>query len=110
MTSSFEDLFSRFYLKAQDYTIPGLTDEVVKDMLGGYLRAVVSEPFVRRMFTSISIDEDVEEIEFEMRESTDEDSDHWFVEELLVRGMVVQWLSPRYYSTLNTSQMFTNSE
>ena len=75
MTSAYEDIFSRFYLRVEDYKINGLDEEVVNEMLGGYMKAVIAKPFVRRLFSSISIDEDVEEIEYIMRESWDENSD-----------------------------------
>ena len=110
MVSTFEDIFSRFYLRVEDYKIPGLNEEVVTEMLGGYMRSVVSKPFVRRLFSSINLDTDVEEIEYTMREPWDDGSDQDFVEELLALGMVSEWLSPRYHSTLNTSQFFSNKE
>ena len=110
MVSTFEDIFSRFYLRVEDYKIPGLNEEVVTEILGGYMRSVVSKPFVRRLFSSINLDTDVEEIEYTMREPWDDGSDQDFVEELLALGMVSEWLSPRYHSTLNTSQFFSNKE
>jgi len=52
----------------------------------------------------------MEEIEYELRNSLDEDSDKDFVEEVLALGMVSEWASPKYHSTLLTSQLLTNSE
>jgi hypothetical protein len=43
---------------------------------------------VRRLFLSIASDDDMEEIEYEMKTPLDEDSDKEFVEELLAVGMV----------------------
>ena len=110
MTSDFNNIFSRFYLRVEDYKIAGLEEEIVKQMLSGYLRAAVSKPYMRRLFNSIVVDEDVEEVEFTMRNSWGEDEDQDFVEELLAFGMVVEWLRPKYNSVLNTSQFITNSD
>ena len=110
MTSDFNNIFSRFYLRVEDYKIAGLEEEIVKQMLGGYLRAAVSKPYMRRLFNSIVVDEDIEEVEFTMRNSWGEDEDQDFVEELLAFGMVVEWLRPKYNSVLNTSQFITNSD
>lgn len=110
MTSEFQDIFSRFYLRVEDYNIVGLEEDVVKEMLTGYLKAVAAKPFVRRLFSSITIDEDIEEVEYFMRESWGESEDQDFVEELFALGMVVQWISPKYHSVLNTSQFFSNSD
>ena len=110
MTSEFNDIYSRFYLRVKDYELSGLEESLVKKMLNGYLRSTLSKPMVRRLFQSITIDDDVEEIEYELRDSLDEDSDKDFVEEVLALGCVCEWASPRYHSTLLTSQMFSNSE
>lgn len=110
MTSSYDEIYSRFYLRVKDYEITGLDESLVKEMLNGYLRSTLSKPMVRRLFQSITIDDDGEYIEYEMRGSMGEDSDKDFIEEVLGLGMVVEWISPRYHSTLLTSQFFGNSE
>ena len=110
MTSEFNEIYSRFYLRVNDYEIAGLKEKLVNEMLNGYLRSTLSKPMVRRLFSSIVIDDDVEEIEYELREPLDEDSDKDFVEEVISMGMVSEWINPRYHSTLLTSQLLSNSE
>lgn len=110
MTSDYNDIFGRFYQHAEDYKIVGLDQTIVDSLLAGYIKAVIAEPLVRRLFTDITIDEDVGEIEYTMRESIDDNFDQNFVEELVSRGMVVQWLAPQYYSMKNSLQFITNSD
>lgn len=110
MTSETEDIFSRFYLRVEDYKLAGLDEEVVNEMLTGYMKSIIAKSYVRRLFLNISIDEDVGTIDYTMRESIDDDTDKEFVEELLSLGMVAEWISPKFHSTLNTSQFFSNSE
>lgn len=110
MTSTYDEIYSRFFLRVKDYELTGLGEGLVKEMLNGYMRSTLSKPMVRRLFKSIVIDDDIEEIEYEMREPFDEDSDKDFVEEVLGLGMMCEWISPRYHSTLLTSQFFANSE
>lgn len=110
MTSEAEDIFSRFYLRVEDYKLAGLDEEVVNEMLTGYIKSVIAKSYVRRLFLNISIDEDIGTIDYTMRESIDDDTDKEFVEELLSLGMVAEWISPKFHSTLNTSQFFSNSE
>jgi len=50
MTSSFEDIYSRFYLRVKDYEMTGLDEKLVKEMLLGYLKSTLSKPMVRRLF------------------------------------------------------------
>lgn len=57
-------------------------------MLNGYLKSTLSKPMVRRLFTSITSDDDVEEVEYELRDPLDDDSDKDFVEEVLAVGCV----------------------
>ena len=110
MTSDIADIFTRFYLRVEDYKIAGLEEEIANELLNGYLRQVISRPFIRRLFQSISFDEDVGEVEYTMRETWDDGADQDFVEEVLAMGMVNQWLSTQYHTVRNTVQMFSNKE
>ena len=110
MTSEFDEIYSRFYLRVKDYEMVALDESLAKEILNGYLRSTLSKPMVRRLFLSIKMDEDVEEIEYELRDSLDEDSDKDFSEEVFATGMVEEWVNPRYHSTLLTSQLLSNSE
>ena len=122
MTSNLSAIFSRFYLKITDYHLAGLEEDVAQELLGGYLRSAISRPMIRRLFSSVAIlpaetiitedDEEVqleERLEYEMLEPLD-DSDGDFIENVLVTGMIVEWLDPQVYSVLNTAQFFGNSE
>lgn len=106
----YADVYSRFYLRVKDYEMVGLDEQMVDEMLKGYLKSTLSKPMVRRLFSSIDVDDDLGEIEFELRNPLDVDSDRDFVEEVLAVGCVEQWASPRYHSTLLTSQVMSNSE
>lgn len=103
MTSEFDELYSRFYLRVKDYEIVGLEVKVVKEMMNGWIRSTLSKPYVRRLFAELDFDEDIEEVEYELKFPISESEDQDFVEELIALGMVVEWLSPKYHSTLLTS-------
>lgn len=106
----YNDIYSRFYLRVKDYDLAEMTEKLASEILSGYLRTVASKPFVRKLFSSFVIDDDMETIEYEMREPLDEDSDRDFVEEMMATGMMESWASPRYHSTLLTNQLLSNSE
>ena len=110
MTSEYAEIYSRFYVCVTDYKIAGLTEDVANELLNGYLKRSISKPFIRRLFTSIVLDDDIEEIEYILRDPLDEDSDKDFVEEVLALGMILNWVAPQYHNVLNTSQVFSNSE
>ena len=106
----FKDIYSRFYLRVKDYETAGLEEDLVNEILQGYLKATLSKPMMRRLFNSLTFDDDVEELEFELRESLDESSDIDFVQNICALGIVEEWCSPRYHSTLLTSQLLTNTD
>lgn len=110
MTSEFDELYSRFYLRVEDYNIVGLEEKVVTNMMNGWIKSTLSKPYVRRLFDELDFDEDIGELEYEMKFPVSEEEDKDFVEEVIALGMVVEWLSPKYHSTLLTSQMFSNSD
>lgn len=78
--------------------------------MNGWMKSTLSWPYIRRLFSSIRADDDVEVIEFELANPMDEESDLDFAEEVIAQGMVVNWLSPQYHSVLNTAQFYSNSE
>lgn len=110
MTSEYSDIYSRFYLRVEDYNIVGLEKKLVENMMNGWMKSVLSKPYVRRLFATLDNDEDVEQIEYELKFPVSDEEDQDFVEELIATGMTVEWLRPKYNSTLLTSQLFSNSE
>ncbi len=110
MTSEFDSIYSRFYLRVEDYNIVGLEEKIVKEMMSGWMKSTLSKPYVRRLFETLMVDSDIEEIEYTLKFPVSEEEDQDFVEEIVALGMVVEWLSPKYHSTLNTSQFFSNND
>lgn len=110
MTSEYNDIYSRFLLRVTDYEFAGLDEKLAQEMMNGWMKATLSQPYIRRLFSSITADDDVEEIEFELANPQDDSSDQDFAEEIIAQGMVVSWLSPQYHSVLNTAQFYSNSE
>ena len=103
MTSEYSDIYSRFLLRVTDYDIAGLDETLANEMMNSWMRSVLSKPMVRRLFSSISFDDDIEEIEYVLVDPWDDDTDKDFVEELISIGMIVEWVSPKYHSILNTN-------
>jgi len=43
--------------------------------MNGWMKSALSQPYIRRLFTSLMADDDVEEIEYEFANPTEESSD-----------------------------------
>ena len=110
MTSEYSEIYSRFLLRVKDYEFSGLTEDLAQEMMNGWMKGTISRPYIRRLFSSLTVDDDAEVIEYELSNSIDEYSDKDFADEVIAQGMVVQWLTPKYYSVLNTDQTYSNSE
>ena len=110
MTSGFDEIFSRFMLKVTDYSFVEMEDDLVYDMMIGWMVSTLSKPYVRRIFSSLVVDEDLEEIEFELANPEDEQSDVDYAMEVIATGMVVEWVTPQVNSVINTQQMFSGKE
>lgn len=110
MTSEYGNIYSRFLLRVTDYEFSGLDEKLAQEMMNGWMKATLSQPYIRRLFSSLTVDDDVEEIEFELVNATDEGQDQDFAEEIIAQGMVINWLEPQYHSVVNTAQFFSNSE
>lgn len=110
MTSGFDEIFSRFMLKVTDYSFVEMEDDLVYDMMIGWMVSTLSKPYVRRIFSSLVVDEDLEEIEFELANPEDEQADADYAMEVIATGMVVEWVTPQVNSVINTQQMFSGKE
>lgn len=110
MTSYYEDIFSRFFMRVEDYKLSGYDENLANEVLIGYLRNGASDVYVRKLFSSCVFDDDMERVDWELTVSYDDLGDADFVEDVLSEAMLLQWVYPRYHSTLLTSQFFTNKD
>lgn len=113
MTSiEYDEVFSRFYSKVEafDFLYEELPEELIAEYMSEWLLSAISYPYIRKLFTTVILDNDDEEIQFELRYEVDEFSDIQFVTEVLAYGMVYSWLEPKVKSITNIYQNFTTSE
>lgn len=89
MTSDIGEIYSRFYLRIEDYNIVGLDESIVDEMMDGWMKSALSVPYVRRLFDKYAVDNDLGEIEYELKFPVSDDEDKDFVEEVIALGMVV---------------------
>lgn len=110
MTSSYNDIYSRFLNKIRDYEFAGLPEPNATEQMREWLQSALSHSYIYRIFDTFSADDEVAEIEYTLKSSVDDYSDKNFVEELLGNAMVVEWISPKLKTTTLLNQMITNSK
>ena len=107
---SYSTLFSRVLNKINDPKELSLDENDLLEIYTERLHSVVGKPRVRRLFSSISLDDEIQEITFTLNNSVDEESDKDFVLEILSLGMAIEWLQPQVDSVIHTSVMIGGKE
>ena len=107
---SYSTLFSRVLNKINDPKELSLDENDLLEIYTERLHSVVGKPRVRRLFSSISLDDEIQEMTFTLNHSVDEESDKDFVLEILSLGMAIEWLQPQVDSVIHTSVMIGGKE
>lgn len=110
MTLSYEDIFSSFLGYVTDYNLASADFQDATDMMREWLKKAYSKPYLRRLFSSSILDDEVQTFTFEMDFEFTDDSDMDFVTDILAKGMVIEWLQPQVKSRLMTAQFFGGKE
>ena len=107
---SYSTLFSRVLNKINDQKELSLDENDLLEIYTERLHSVVGKPRVRRLFSSISLDDEIQEMTFTLNNSVDEESAKDFVLEILSLGMAIEWLQPQVDSVIHTSVMIGGKE
>ena len=107
---SYSTLFSRVLNKINDQKELSLDENDLLEIYTERLHSVVGKPRVRRLFSSLSLDDEIQEMTFTLNNSVDEESDTDFVLEILSLGMAIEWLQPQVDSVIHTSVMIGGKE
>ena len=110
MTLSYSTLFSRVLNKINDQKELSLDENDLLEIYTERLHSIVGKPRVRRLFSSLTLDDEIQEMTFALNNSVDEESDKDFVLEILSLGMAIEWLQPQVDSVIHTSVMIGGKE
>lgn len=111
MTSlSYEEIFSDFLGNVTDYDFSSMDESTSDYLMSEYLQKTIAVPYIHRLFSSIEADDEIHNLSFEMTNVVDDDSDLYFVKNILSKGMVIEWLKPQVRNKVNISQFFGGKE
>lgn len=110
MTLQYEDIFSIFLTKITDYSFLECDDSFIHSQMVSWLHTASSSPRLRAKFGSLIFNDELDELEFELKMPVSDSEDEEFVKDVLARGMVIAWLEPQVKSVLLTAQMFGGKE
>lgn len=106
----YSSIFSRFLGRIDSYSLASLNRNNFYELSLEWLKAAITNVEIRQLFTSISLDDEVQELFFELEDSIDEKSDERFVIEIIALGMEIAWLNQRVDSELYTAPFIGGKE
>ena len=110
MTLSCDDIYSAFLSLIDDYNIPQMDKDDAYEYMKDCFKNVFSKPKIRKLFSSISFDDNILQLNYVLRNSVDEGYDEEFVKGLFANGMVIQWVEQRYQSESLTAFLLGTKE
>lgn len=106
---SYDEIFSNFLGNITDPVLAGQNENLANEIMVECLHKAVSSVYVRRLFSSVTLDDEIQTMIFTMKKTVDESADKDFVSTMLGKAMAVQWVTPQVQSKVNIAQMFTGS-
>lgn len=110
MTSNYNNIYERFLGKITDYKFVQLPEADATAMMKEWLRSSLADPYIRRLFSSLTLDDEIMLLTYTMANSVDDDQDQEFVEEVLAVSMITKWLEPQVRNITNVAQFFGGKE
>lgn len=107
---SYETVFSRARNKHYDPKEWSLNPDDLLEINTERLHSAFGNVRVRNLFSSITLDDEIQELDFSLKNSVDDFSDKEFVIELLALSVTIEWLTPQIDSVFNTAHMLGGKE
>jgi hypothetical protein len=95
VTLPYSTVFNRVYGKIDDPKELSLDENYLTELYSERLHSVVGKPRVRRLFSSIALDDEIQTITFELENPVDDFADEEFVVHIFSLGVIIEWLQPK---------------
>lgn len=90
---TYEEIYSQFYSKETDPTFfQKYSKDEAYELMNNWLHSIVGIPYVRKCFSTITLDDEILELTFVLKNSMGEDSDNYFVKDIFAQGLVICWM------------------
>lgn len=87
-----ETVYNRFLSKIKDRKLVNMSYCDYSEIMLDYLQNGLAIPYVEKIFSSISVDSDNEEITYKLVRPISDESDERFVIDILSRAMALAWM------------------
>lgn len=102
----YNEIYESFLSRVKDPSLLAMSQRDRKSILGDFMRRGLARPEVRKLFSSISRDDDFQEITYSLKTkigSGDSDSEDAFVQEVIVQAMAIEWMRPQVDNSVTLS-------
>jgi len=110
ITIEFDEIFSEFYTLMTDPTFYAKGEEYCTELMISWINKAIGTPYIRKEFSTLEVDEDFYEIDFELKMSIDEYTDKAFVLEVFAEYLNISWMKQQIDSVLNIAFVLGGSE
>ena len=101
---TYEEIYSQFYSKETDPTFfTKYSKDEAYDLLKDWLHSLVGIPYIKKCFSTITLDDELMELTFQLANPVDDDSDNYFVKDILSQGLVICWMQQKVDNIVNLS-------
>lgn len=107
---NYEEIYSKFRLKASAYDLLDLRDDDLNVFLCDWMYSAIHKPYIYRLFTSTKFHDEIQQFDYTMKYSVDDDFDKELITDVVGIGLVIEWITPKINNLNNISQVFGSSE
>ena len=100
---TYEEIYSQFFSKNIDNTFLNYSKEDAYELLRDWLHSLVGIPYIKKCFSTITLDDELMELTFQLANPVDDDSDNYFVKDILSQGLVICWMQQKVDNIVNLS-------
>lgn len=110
MTSSYENIYSKFLGLVTDHKLLALSKDKAYELMGETLNLVKGRPKINRLFSTLVFDDEIMTLSYTLRDSMSDSYNQSFVEDVFANAMVVVWYEKLVNSDTHIKQYFGDKE
>lgn len=110
MVIKYDEIYNRFLSRIDDVKLISLDEESLYEILNDYLKSTFAIPYVFKLFTTTSFDDELRTLTYTFKNPVNEDSDRNFLIEIISKGMVIAWMTPKIDTALSLSIVLGGKE
>jgi hypothetical protein len=107
---NYESIFRLFLGSITDYNLASLEENDANDLMKEYLHKALGASYLRKVFSSIVLDDESNTISYVMAQPTDDESDSEFVTNAVAKWMIYEWVANQVNNTTLTHQIIFSSK